>query len=114
MRLLLILLCSCAPVVTAIPSSLPYVRVDPELQGAVISRDAAIVVATKRIEDKARCASSMADCTARATSAEQALAEQTKRADNNAWLATYWPGFLVVTAVVFAGSGLAAGFAIWR
>ena len=44
-NLALLLLCSCSPVAPSIPSSLPFVRVDPVLTGAVISREAAIAVA---------------------------------------------------------------------
>jgi len=90
----LLLLCSCSPVAPAIPSSLPFVRVDPELTGAVISREAAIAVASRRIDDKARCDVRVTDCQARAQSAEQALAEQTKRAESSSWWRVWGPGLV--------------------
>ena len=94
----LLLLVSCAPAATAIPSSLPYVHIDPELTGAVISREGAIAVAGHRIEDKAKCDTMIADREARIQSAEQALVEQTKRADKSAWWDTWGPGLVAGTS----------------
>lgn len=94
----LLLLCSCAPVATTIPSSLPYVRLDPSLTGAVISREAAIAVASRRIDDKAKCDIRVSDCQTRLQSAEQALAEQTKRADSAVWWRVWGPGLVTGTS----------------
>lgn len=94
----LVLLCSCVPVAIVTPSSLPFVRVDPALTGAVISREAAIAVASRRIDDKARCDVRVTDCQARATSAEQALAEQTKRSESSSWWRVWGPGLVAGTS----------------
>jgi hypothetical protein len=96
------------------PSSLPYVRVDPALQGAVISREGAIVVATKRSQDRARCAMELADCDARATRAERGEAQQAKLAQSNASWRIWGPLGILAAAVIAFGGGIAVGFAVTK
>lgn len=106
----LLLLTSCAPAVTAIPSSLPFVRVDPALPGAVMSRDAAIVVVQKRIDDALKCAGRVTDCETRATQAEHEAQEQTKLARTNGWWRAWGPTLLLTGIVTAFAAGFAGGF----
>jgi len=103
------LLASCA---NMSPASLPFVRIDPSLTGAVVSRDAAIAIAAKRADDRAKCAAEQIDCDARALMLKQALAEQSSVAQKNLWWGTY--GGLLVLGGILTGlaAGFAAGFAV--
>ncbi len=103
-----IVLCSCAPTVVRSPSSLPFVRVDPALSGHVMSRDAAIVIASKRIEDKNECDARVTDCEAKAKGIAKALAAETQRADSNQRAASLAIAFSVIVGVL----GLSAGFGL--
>jgi hypothetical protein len=105
-----ILLTSCAPAAIAIPSSLPFVRVDPALPGAVMSRDAAIVVVQKRIDDALKCAGRVTDCETRATQAEHERDEQTKLARTNGWWRAWGPMMILTGVVTAFAAGFAGGF----
>lgn len=109
-----ILLSSCAPVAVAIPSSLPFVRLDPSLSGAVISREAAIVVATKREQDRAACDSKIIDCatTALVLTHERDVAQ--KLAATNGWWRVWGPVLAAAAAFLGLGAGFAAGFSAHR
>lgn len=99
----LILLCSCA----AQPASLPYVRVDPSLQGAVVSRKAAETIVELRIRERAVFEQQVADANQRTQVAEA-------KQKSNAWMADNWPWMAAVLGVVAAGLGFAGGFSIQR
>ena len=102
MRILaLTCLCSCAPVVTAIPSSLQYVRVDDTLAGAVVSREAAIAILSRQELKAAQCRAREIDCEARVQTQRDS---ETKRANENAWWSVYGPGLF--------GGGVAVSFII--
>lgn len=105
MRILaLICLCSCAPVVTAIPSSLPYVRVDDTLAGAVVSREAAIAILSRQELKAAQCRAREIDCEARVRTMQTQRDSETKRANENAWWSIYGPGLF--------GGGVAVSFIV--
>jgi hypothetical protein len=106
----LLLLCSCAPAVTAIPSSLPYVRVDATLPGAVMSRDAAIVVVSKRIDDKKTCDARVTDCETRTRQAEYERDQDRKIAKRHAFWGEWGPTVLLTAIVSALAAGFAAGF----
>ncbi len=106
----LLLLTCCAPVVTVNPSSLPYVRVDEDLPGAVMSPDAAKTFIKKRIDDKKMCDARVTDCETRATQAEHERDEQTKIAKTNGWWRNWGPALLLTGIVSALAAGFAAGF----
>jgi len=106
----LALLTCCAPAVTAIPSSLPHVRVDETLPGAVMSKDAAIVIVSKRIDEKTKCDARVTDCETRALTAEHGRDEAVKLAQQHAWWGTWGPTAVLTAALVAIGIGFAAGF----
>ena len=106
----LLLLVACAPAVTAIPSSLPYVRIDPALSGAVISREAAIVIAARRAEDKARLAKANIDAEAKQLATEYERDEANKRAENHTWWADYGPILLLTATLASLGVGFGVGY----
>jgi hypothetical protein len=106
------LLCSCAPAVTQTPSSLPFVRIDTTLTGHVMSRDAAIVVATRRIEDKKQCDARIVDCEAKVQSEQKARASETARADRNQRAATLAIVFSVLAGAIGFGAGFGLGFGL--
>jgi hypothetical protein len=109
----LALLCSCAPVVSA-PSSLPFVRVDPTLAGAVMSPEAMRVALKRRADDRAKCNAEKADCEARAKTAERGQAQALKDLAVSLWWKTWAPIMVLVTAAASFVGGLAAGFGIAR
>jgi hypothetical protein len=96
--LALMLLCSCA----AQPASLPYVRVDPSLQGAVVSRKAAETIAELRIRERTVFEQQVADANQRTQVAEA-------RERHNSWMADNWPWIVAVVGVVAGGAGVAFG-----
>lgn len=101
MRVLaLVLLASCAPVVQ--PASLPQLRIDDTLQGHVVSRGAAEVIVTKRLQDKKACDARVTDCETKTKVLTFERDQQKKRADGNAWWSTYGPGLL--------GAGIPSAF----
>lgn len=103
----LLLLCSCAPVVTAIPSSLPYVFVDESLTGAVVSRDAAIAILSRQEQTKAKCEARAIDCEARVRTMQIQRDSEAKRANENAWWSIYGPGLSgAIGAISFVVGGV--------
>lgn len=109
-----ILLFSCAPALTPIPSSLPFVHIDPTLTGHVMSRDAAVVIAAKRIDDKAKADAKLAESDARAAATTRALGSETARADRNQRAATMAIVWTVIVSVVTFGAGFGLGYGISR
>ena len=109
----LLLLCSCAPVAVAtpIPSSLPYVRLDESLPGAVVSREAAVAILMRQERAKAACKAQAIECEARAEIARLALAEQTMRANKAAWWSTWGPVLLLSGILGSLAAGFGVGFA---
>lgn len=107
-----LLLCSCAPAVTAIPSSLPFVRTDPSLSGHVMSRDAAIVIAKIRIDDKKKCDASAIDCAAEKLILRFRAEQADKQAQMTTWWRTYGPGLLGGGIVTSFLAGAATALAI--
>lgn len=95
----LALLCSCATAARVTPSSLPYVRVDTSLPGAVMSREAAIVMTVKRAKALAECSVRIADCKAAREIAEAAARDMLEYAQAVSWWHTYGPGFVVGVGV---------------
>lgn len=108
----LALLCSCAPVVAPAPSSLPFVRIDPALTGHVMSRDAAIVIADKRIDDKLRCDGRVADEQAATSGCKKALATETARADRNQRFTSIAIVITVIAALAAFGTGFGLGYGV--
>lgn len=105
MRILaLICLCSCAPVATAIPSSLPYVHIDGSLAGSVVSREAAIAILSRQEMKAAQCRAREIDCEARLKTMQTQRDSETKRANENAWWSIYGPGLF--------GGGVAVAFIV--
>jgi hypothetical protein len=96
-----LLLCSCAQVVA--PASLPYVRIDRSLPGAVCSREAAEALAARREMDRGEAAKKLAECNGRAVLAGKLYDAANKRAEANAWWGT-WGGMLALVALVVGGS----------
>lgn len=94
----LILLCSCA----AQPASLPYVRVDPSLRGAIVSREAAETIVELRIRERAALEQKVDDANQRTEVAEA-------REKHNSWMADNWPWIVSIVGVVAAGLGFAGG-----
>lgn len=111
--LALLLLCSCAPVVTGIPSSLPYVQVDDTIDGVRVSRQAAIAILARQEKAAAKCATEAIDCKARASVLQSQRDSETKRADRNEWWAVNGPGLfgagVAVSAIVGAVVGVLFG-----
>jgi hypothetical protein len=95
-----VVLASCAPVVA--PASLPLLKIDPSLKGAVLSREAAEAVATKRLQYEAWCDQRVTDCETTNKILRRDRDEQRARADRHVWWSTYGPGLL--------GGGIAASF----
>ncbi len=88
---LLSLLCSCATPVTVTPASLPYLPIDPALEGPVMSMKAAEIFAIKRRRDKAEFDKKIADEQAKTKVAVKQRDRETQRADRGEWWATYGP-----------------------
>lgn len=101
----MLLLCSCAPVVTAIPASLPLVTIDETLQGPLMSREAAEVIAQRRALERAKWAKEVVDLTALKTIAESNLELETNRANSATWWPVYGPILAVCSFVVGASLG---------
>jgi hypothetical protein len=90
------------------------VRVDESLTGAVVSRDAAIAILSKREQARAECNAKVIGCEARAKVLTSQRDSEIKRADENAWWAIHGPGLFgagvgvsvivgVVVGVLFGG-----------
>lgn len=112
--LALALLCSCAPAAVSAPSSLPHVRVDTALPGAVVSVDAARALLKKRDEERALCETRIIGCEARAQRAEKGEAAANERAEARAWWQTYGPAIVLGSVVGALGAGFVIGFATGR
>jgi len=100
-----LLLCSCAHVQMAIPASLPMVRVDPTLSGAVISREAAVALLSKRETERAEAAKKTVDLMAKAKVLEANLETETKRANEHSWWSVYGAPLVVCDFVVGVSIG---------
>ena len=105
----LLLIASCAPAVTAIPSSLPYVRVDESLPGAVVSRDAAIAILSRQEHAKAQCNAKVIDCEARVKLMQNQRDSELRRADANAWWSVHGPGLFGAGVGVSVVIGVVVG-----
>lgn len=96
-----IALMACAPQA----ASLPWVRIDNTLSGDVCSRDAAIIIAQKREQERGEWKKQIITCD-----------ERFEAADAKARQAQWWqvnaPWLIVGGAIVSAAVGFVAGFAI--
>ncbi len=108
----LLMLCSCAPVAVSAPASIPYVTIDDSLFGAVISRDAAIAIASRRIEYEAKCAFTLSNCETMIDIAREEARDAKAYADKASWWSTYGPALLVVGVLTALGGGFGLGFAV--
>ena len=100
-----LLLCSCAPVLTEIPASLPLVTIDTTLRGPVISREAAELIARRREMERARWATEAIDQAAKTKVAEMQRDEETKRANAHTWWAVYGGPLAIGGTLVGAALG---------
>lgn len=105
-----LLLCSCSPVAISAPSSIPYVHIDPELNGVVVSRDAAIAIVTKRLDYEAKCAVKQADCEVMIDIAREEARSAMALADKASWWSSYGTVLLTVVVLVSLGGGFAFGY----
>jgi hypothetical protein len=108
----LLLLCSCAPVAVSAPASIPFVRIDPELAGAVMSRQAAIAIASRRLDYEAKCAFTLNNCETMIEIAREEARDANAYADKTAWWATYGPVILTVGTLAALFGGFGFGFAV--
>lgn len=81
---LLVLLTACAP----LPASLPWVRIDRSLSGAVVSREAAEAWAAQRKRDNAEHAKQLVDERERADASEARERAASWWRDNAPWVVT--------------------------
>ncbi len=95
-----LVLCCCATVRPAIPSSLPFITVDPALSGAVASEAAAKVFLKRQERERAASAKVEADLTGKINVLTQRLAADDAIVARNAWWGVYG-------LPVAAGSGIA-------
>jgi hypothetical protein len=109
-----LIMCSCAPVVArpTAPASLPLLRIDPTLEGAVLSRTAAETVAIKRIQYQAWCEQRVTDCTTTQAILRHRLDEATARVARHVWWSTYGPGLLGGSVAISFLAGVAITWAI--
>lgn len=105
--ILFLLMCSCAQSVSAEPSSLPWVRIDPTLQGPVMSREAAEVVALKRLSDRHEAEKRAIACEAdeRMFAAETLHYKQI--AERNKFWGTWGPTIAIISVPVAILGGVA-------
>lgn len=99
--------CAAAPTRPPAPASAPVVlklRIDPSLEGNVLSRKAAEQVLAQRIDMKARHEAELADLGAELRIAQMTALEQSKRANRYAWWGTWGP--------VVVGAGAAGAFGL--
>lgn len=96
--------------VTAIPSSIPYVHIDPELTGAVISREAAIAVAARRADDRIKQMRAMIDAEAKLRALEHERDDAVKLADKHSWWGNYGATTILVATLVSLGVGFGVGY----
>jgi hypothetical protein len=101
-----LLLASCAAPLA--PSSLPTVRIDRSLEGAVCSRKAAETIATLRIRERTQWSTELNACLEDKAVATSGQEHAEKRADAAEWWHRWGPG-LVAGA---AASAFVAGVAI--
>ncbi len=111
--LAVLLLCSCAPVVTAIPSSLPHVYVDETIDGVRVSREAAVAILSMRENVRAEHDQKTIDFEAKIKLMQTQLDSETKRADTHAWWAVHGPGLfgggVAVAIIIGAVCGVIFG-----
>jgi hypothetical protein len=105
-----LLLCSCAQVVA--PASLPYVRIDRSLPGAVCSREAAEALAARREMDRGEAAKKLVECNGRAVLAGKLYEAANKRAEANAWWGTWGWVVALVTGTVAGAGGIVIGWSL--
>lgn len=97
----LVLLVSCAPAA----SSLPWVRVDSALPGAVCSREAAVSLAQARARERGEWQKRLIDCDERA-----ALSDA--RAARAQWWERSAPWLIAAAGVLGLGIGAVVGFGV--
>lgn len=100
---LLVLLAACAPA----PASLPSVRIDRSLSGAVVSREAAEVIAVLRERERGGWAKQNADEQRKTQTAEANERAARWWKDNAVWV-------IIVTGVLAFGGGAVAGSQVAR
>lgn len=99
-------LCCCATVPKEIPSSLPYIVVDPMLSGVVASEAAAKVFAIRLRRERAERAKESADLTASLHAAEMRRDAAERYVARNAWWGVY--GLPVALGTGIGGAALTA------
>lgn len=107
-----LLLCSCAPAALEAPSSLPFLRIDPELEGPVLSREAAEIVAERRANDRIAANHALLDEQIRSEYFKAEIKDLKETADKNKWWASWGPVVLVIAIPIVGAAALVTGIVV--